>query len=133
MHRDVKLENILIAGMSPRSGTNPVNPDQSPQDLLPFVQLADFGLSTRLRPDEKTSGRVGSTTYMSPEMVLNTSYGANSDVWSLGVCLYIMLTGIADPSIVSHILCASLACGSNETLMHSPLHTHLSKNIACTL
>jgi serine/threonine protein kinase len=71
-HRDLSLENVLI------------------QDGV--CKISDFGLSTDARRvcDEK----VGKAYYMAPEVVAEQSYDpAATDMWSLGVMLFILLTG----------------------------------------
>lgn len=74
IHRDLKLENILISNA---------------EDLT-SVKLIDFGLSVLGKKDEKY--RVGSPYYMAPEMI-DGNYSKASDMWSIGVVLYLILTG----------------------------------------
>lgn len=76
-HRDLKLENWLFTRPEP--------------DLE--LRLCDFGLSVVLKPGEKVTDRVGSVYYVAPE-VLAGSYDARADIWSLGVILYMMLSGL---------------------------------------
>ncbi|KAJ8466045.1 hypothetical protein OPV22_028597 [Ensete ventricosum] len=77
VHRDLKPENILMA-------TNSLS---SP------IKLADFGLATYIKPGESLSGTVGSPFYIAPE-VLTGGYNEAADVWSAGVILYILLSGM---------------------------------------
>eukprot|EP00897_Mesotaenium_endlicherianum_P008281 jgi/Mesen1/7481/ME000039S06700 len=81
MHGDLKPENLLLS--SRVAGTGP----------HPRVKLADFGLSLLLAAKEKVRGRAGSPYYMAPE-VLDRSYDRRSDLWALGVILFILLSGI---------------------------------------
>ncbi|CAH8382371.1 unnamed protein product [Eruca vesicaria subsp. sativa] len=77
VHRDLKPENILMATVS----------SSSP------IKLADFGLATYIKPGEKLNGTVGSPFYIAPE-VLSGGYNEAADVWSAGVILYILLSGV---------------------------------------
>ncbi|XP_027365395.1 calcium-dependent protein kinase 26-like [Abrus precatorius] len=77
VHRDLKPENILLAT---RSSSSP-------------IKLADFGLATYIKPGESLHGLVGSPFYIAPE-VLAGAYNQAADVWSAGVILYILLSGM---------------------------------------
>ncbi|KAM1037361.1 hypothetical protein EV1_031845 [Malus domestica] len=77
VHRDLKPENILLATTS----------SSSP------IKLADFGLATYIKPGQKLHGTVGSPFYIAPE-VLAGGYNQSADVWSAGVILYILLSGV---------------------------------------
>ena len=78
-HLDIKLENVLL-------------------DELYNIKLADMGSSVKLdMSDGLTDRRRGTMCYMAPEVVslkFNESYDAKAaDVYSLGVTLYIMMSG----------------------------------------
>ncbi|XP_047341523.1 calcium-dependent protein kinase 17-like isoform X2 [Impatiens glandulifera] len=77
VHRDLKPENILLLK---KSFTSP-------------IKLADFGLATYYKPGQSLYGTVGSPFYIAPE-VLAGGYNQSADVWSAGVILYILLSGI---------------------------------------
>jgi serine/threonine-protein kinase len=76
VHRDIKPANILLT----RQGS---------------VKLTDFGIS-RAVTDQHLTGAgmaVGSLWYMSPEQIRSAPVDARSDVYSLGISFYEMLTG----------------------------------------
>jgi len=76
IHRDVKPSNIMIE----ESGR---------------VVLADFGLArlTTMRSDTETGTIKGTPAYMAPEQALGRSSNPRSDIYSLGVIFYELLTG----------------------------------------
>ena len=73
VHRDIKPENLLFSNKKDYSS----------------LKLIDFGLATQTVKDTKS---VGTPYYMSPELIDGISV-PQSDVWSVGVILYQMLTG----------------------------------------
>jgi serine/threonine protein kinase len=75
-HRDLKLENWVLSG----------------KDVWSPLKLIDFGLSTHYTPGHRLSRAVGSSYFMAPE-VLEGSYTEACDLWSLGVIVYILLSG----------------------------------------
>lgn len=79
VHRDIKLDNFLIR--------------QDPLTKQYVIKLIDFGLSTVNFTFEKCTLMVGSVAYLSPEIVFKRPYDMKTDVWSLGIALYTLLTG----------------------------------------
>jgi hypothetical protein len=76
VHRDVKPQNVLI-------------------DPEGRAKVTDFGIARSLESDGLTkTGRVlGTTDYVSPEQAMGRDVDARSDIYSLGILLYEMLTG----------------------------------------
>lgn len=77
MHRDLKPENFLLLSKD----------EDSP------LKATDFGLSVFFKPGNVFKDLVGSAYYVAPE-VLRRNYGAEADIWSAGVILYILLSGV---------------------------------------
>ncbi len=77
IHLDIKPQNIML----PKDGT---------------VKIADFGIAQMeetASPSGSTEEAVGSIHYISPEQARGESVDARSDIYSLGVVMYEMLTG----------------------------------------
>ncbi|KAL6508434.1 Calcium-dependent protein kinase 25 [Orobanche hederae] len=77
MHRDLKPENFLFVSEE----------EDSP------LKAIDFGLSVFFKPGDIFSDVVGSPYYVAPEVLLKR-YGQEADVWSAGVMIYILLSGV---------------------------------------
>ncbi|RCV46744.1 hypothetical protein SETIT_9G555600v2 [Setaria italica] len=77
MHRDLKPENFLLLDKE--------------DDLS--IKAIDFGLSVFFKPCQVFTELVGSPYYVAPE-VLHKRYGPEADVWSAGVILYVLLSGV---------------------------------------
>lgn len=77
VHRDVKPQNVLL-------------------DTQGHAKVADFGIARELEASDgltKTGRVLGTTDYVSPEQAMGEDVTGQSDVYSLGIVLYEMLTG----------------------------------------
>ena len=74
VHRDIKPANLMIA-----EGTD--------------VKISDFGAAYLRKSQAVQSAAMGSPYYMSPEQISGKEVGFHSDMYSLGVVLYELLTG----------------------------------------
>ncbi|CAI2165467.1 2684_t:CDS:2 [Funneliformis geosporum] len=81
VHRDLKLENILIDSSSP--------------DEPIIIKLTDFGLAKFINKSSPIlTTRCGSEEYAAPELISGNPYdGRKTDIWSLGIILYALLVG----------------------------------------
>jgi len=81
MHRDLKPENILLS--SKTSDTD--------------VKISDFGLAKVSKDYPRRLPRshsiCGSDFYLAPEVIKQEEYGREIDLWSVGVILYVLLSG----------------------------------------
>jgi len=77
VHRDLKLENIMMADASGKT-----------------LKIVDFGFAKVFPPKAKEQDEIlGTPLYMAPEVIGGYAYDFKCDVWSLGICLYTMLSG----------------------------------------
>uniref|UniRef100_A0A0R3S4B0 non-specific serine/threonine protein kinase n=1 Tax=Elaeophora elaphi TaxID=1147741 RepID=A0A0R3S4B0_9BILA len=124
VHRDLKAENLLL-------------------DANNDIKLIDFGFSNIQKPQSLLTTFCGSPPYTAPELLLGKAYdGRKADVWSLGVVLYVLLTGgFPFPGEITELKTAifseqlripywiSFACAD---LIHKMLAFHPAKRINIT-
>lgn len=93
IHRDVKPANVMLR--SEHGRPIPPPPDSLPDDAIPV--LSDFGVARMINSAALTaSGAItGTPMYMSPEQARGDKVDRRSDIYSLGIMLYEMLTGQA--------------------------------------
>ena len=78
VHRDLKPENVLM------DFTDITNFD---------VKIADFGFASLYDPEEGMDNYLGTPCYMAPEMLQGKKYNEKVDVWSIGVIVFMLLSG----------------------------------------
>lgn len=76
VHCDLKPENVMFESQANNN----------------LVKIIDFGNSSFIKNEEKLTNKFGTVYYVAPE-VLKCSYNEKCDVWSLGVILYVILSG----------------------------------------
>ncbi len=74
IHRDVKPENVLISDDG-------------------RIKIGDFGLARAVTTATSTGALIGTVAYLPPELVLGKPADARSDIYSVGIMLFEMLTG----------------------------------------
>ena len=78
IHRDLKPENIAF----------------KKKDDINSLKIIDFGLTRTLAYGENASEAIGTIFYIAPEVFTHKPYNNKVDIWSIGVILYLLLSGI---------------------------------------
>ncbi|KAM7151006.1 myosin light chain kinase 2, skeletal/cardiac muscle [Macrochelys suwanniensis] len=78
LHLDLKPENILCVASTGH-----------------MVKIIDFGLARRYNPREKLKVNFGTPEFLSPEVVNYDQVSYSTDMWSLGVITYMLLSGLS--------------------------------------
>lgn len=77
VHRDLKPENLILAS----------------KDNDFDLRIADFGLAAPIKEGERLTLRCGSPGYVGPELLEEVGYDTKVDIFSVGVILYVLLSG----------------------------------------
>jgi len=75
-HCDMKPKNLLLLGDDDTS-----------------IKLADFGFATRVYAPNSLTKQCGTPFFVAPEILLRNPYDEQSDMWSVGVIIYLLLSG----------------------------------------
>ncbi|XP_022194515.2 probable serine/threonine-protein kinase nek3 isoform X2 [Nilaparvata lugens] len=78
LHLDLKPENILCLT---RTGNR--------------IKIIDFGLARKIEPDKKLQVLFGTPEFVAPEVVNFDQIGFGTDMWSVGVICYVLLSGLS--------------------------------------
>jgi len=76
-HCDMKPKNLLLAG----------------DDDDVEIKLSDFGFATRVYEPRSITKQCGTPFFVAPEVLMRSPYDQQSDMWSVGVIMYLLLGG----------------------------------------
>ena len=116
LHRDLKLENLMISE---------IEKDINTGEEYFWIKIIDFGTAKIFERKKKEKEIIGSSYYIAPE-VLKKNYNEKCDTWSVGVILYMTLTGVppfdgeTDDDIINRIKIGKYNKTSKRFLEHSP-------------
>lgn len=80
VHCDLKPENVLIA-------------ENTSKSKFPQIKLCDFGFARIIGRESFRRSVVGTPAYLAPEVLSNKKYNRSLDMWSVGVIIYVSLSG----------------------------------------
>ncbi|KAJ8927414.1 hypothetical protein NQ314_020083 [Rhamnusium bicolor] len=78
-HLDLKPQNLLL----------------SVEDCCDDIKLCDFGISKVLQPGVTVREILGTADYVAPEVLSYEPIGLSTDIWSIGVLAYVILSGFS--------------------------------------
>ncbi|XP_073460076.1 serine/threonine-protein kinase 33 [Aquarana catesbeiana] len=93
VHRDLKLENILVKS----------NENQPGEGMMVNIKVTDFGLAVQkggVGSENMLQATCGTPKYMAPEIINAHEYTQQCDIWSIGVIMYMLLCG--DPPFMAN-------------------------------
>ncbi|XP_049914187.1 serine/threonine-protein kinase D3-like [Epinephelus moara] len=117
VHCDLKPENVLLASAEP----------------FPQVKLCDFGFARIIGEKSFRRSVVGTPAYLAPEVLRSKGYNRSLDMWSVGVIIYVSLSGTfpfnEDEDIDDQIKNAAFMYPSNPWKEISEQATDLINNL----
>uniref|UniRef100_A0A8C2Z9A8 Serine/threonine-protein kinase n=1 Tax=Cyclopterus lumpus TaxID=8103 RepID=A0A8C2Z9A8_CYCLU len=117
VHCDLKPENVLLASAEP----------------FPQVKLCDFGFARIIGEKSFRRSVVGTPAYLAPEVLRSKGYNRSLDMWSVGVIVYVSLSGTfpfnEDEDINDQIQNAAFMYPSNPWKEISERATDLINNL----
>jgi len=78
IHRDIKPENLLLSSKDPEKAV---------------IKVSDFGLARFLNDEQFATTTCGTPGYVAPEILSSKPYTNTCDFWSVGVVLFVLLSG----------------------------------------
>jgi calcium-dependent protein kinase len=99
VHRDLKLENFLYQSKNPHEqmkkylGELQENNGKNVHAEAPQLKLIDFGFARHWDPSTLMLTSCGSAEYVSPDVLCGEGYTDKCDLWSIGVIVWMLLTG----------------------------------------
>lgn len=76
-HRDLKPQNLLLKDKHDHAA----------------IKIGDFGFARRVHTPQSLTTRVGTPSYVAPEVLKNIPHDERVDLWSIGVILFVLLVG----------------------------------------
>ena len=114
MHRDLKLENILISKIE-------TNPSSKMQYF--WIKLIDFGAAKFTSKNTMERTVVGSSYYIAPEVLIR-KYNEKCDTWSAGIMLYMFIVGHAPfDGVEDEEILMRIRTGRFNTRNHKLIHS----------
>ncbi|VDN97428.1 unnamed protein product [Rodentolepis nana] len=97
----IKYIRQLLEGLQHMHENHIVHLDIKPENIMcennrsTEIKLIDFGLSTKLNPQEEVRVSTATPEFAAPEIIDHNPVGFYTDMWSVGVLAYVLLSGIS--------------------------------------